>query len=269
MNAFYTAIEAAIADIEAHGFDSVARVDGWISRIEQAAKESAAPEHLVQQAMSQAMHSIYRRMVDGGGYTQIHKGISRFTVERLKPKLRAELDRRLMANASLIKLNRDRMMEQTKQRFAGWATSVPTGGSRAVDKREVKENLKKSFQALPYEERRVLIDQSHKLTADINNIIAVDGGAIALTWKSHFRQAGYHFRPDHKARDGKVYAIRGNWAIEKGLMKKGPAGYYDEITAVGQEVFCRCAAQYHYNLRDLPSDMLTRKGEEALATAQT
>jgi hypothetical protein len=218
--------------------------------------------------MSRAMHGIYSRMVDGGGYTQIHKGVSRFTIERLKPKLRAELDRRIMASSSLIKLNRKQMMEQTRQRFAGWSTSIPIGGSRAVDKREVAANLKKSFSALSFDTRRVLIDQGHKLTSELNNIIAVDGGAIAGIWKSHFRQAGYNARPDHAARDGKFYAIRDSWAMKAGLMNKG-AGYTDEMTKPGEEVFCRCAMQFVYALRDLPPEMLTHKGETALATAQT
>lgn len=264
MNAFYETIQAAVADIEAHGFDSTARIEGWIARMEMAARQSMVPEHVVQETMTRAMHGIYRKMVEGGGYTQVHKGISRFTVDRLKPRLRAELDRRIMANASLIKLNRDRMIEQTKQRFAGWSTSIPAGGSKAVDTNDIKANLKKSFSALPFEERRVLIDQSHKLTSDINNIIAVDGGAIAAEWHSHYRQAGYNARPDHKARDGKIYLIRGNWAIEKGLVKKGPNGYTDDITKPGEEVFCRCSYRYLYNLRDLPSDLLTAKGQAAL-----
>ena len=122
MASFYKTIEAAIADITAHGFDSQARIDWWLTEIELAAKDSAMPDHLIQETMSRAMHGIYSRMVDGGGYTQIHKGVSRFTIERLKPKLRAELDRRIMASSSLIKLNRKQMMEQTRQRFAGWST---------------------------------------------------------------------------------------------------------------------------------------------------
>jgi len=268
MASFYKTIEAAIADITAHGFDTQARIDRWIAEIELAAKDSAMPDHLIQETMSRAMHDIYSRMVDGGGYTQLHKGISRYTIERLKPKLRAELDRRLMASANLIKLNRQQMIEQTRQRFAGWSTSIPSGGSRAVDKREVAANLKKSFSALSFETRRVLIDQGHKLSSELNNIIAVDGGAIAAEWRSHWRQPGYHYDPDHKALDGKIFVIRGNWAIEKGLMNKG-SGYTDEQTRPAERPFCRCQYRFIYNLRDLPDELLTEKGRKALTSAQT
>lgn len=269
MESFYKVIEAAIADIEAHGYDSQARIDGWLTRIEQAAVMSSVPESVLAETLSRTMLGIYGRMVERGGYNQVHKGISRFTVDRLKPKLRSELDRRMMASADLIKLNRNQMIAQTKQRFSGWATSIPKGGSRAVDKTEVKTNLKKSFGALPYEERRVMIDQGHKLTSELNNIIAVDGGAIAAVWHSHFRQPGYNARPDHAELDGKIFVVRGNWAIDQGLMKVDGHQYTDEIDRPGQPVFCRCAYSYLYNLRDLPDSMLTVKGRESLASLRS
>src|SRR5450631_2052860 len=68
----------------------------------------------------------------------------------------------------------------------------------------------------------------------------------------------------HKQRDGKVYAVLGCWAIERGLMQPGAAGYYDEVTPVAYEPGCVCHAQWLYNLRDLPADMLTKKGRAEL-----
>lgn len=267
MATFYETITAAIADIEANGFDSTQRIDAWMARIEQAARTSATPEHIVQESLNRMMQGIYTRMIERGGIAKVHKGISRFTIDRLKPKLRSELDRRMMASAQLIKLNRKQMIDQTLKRFSGWATSVPKGGSRAVDTMDVKANIKKSFSAQPYEVRRVMIDQGAKLTSDLSNIIAVDGGAIAAEWNSHFRVSGYDYRPDHKERDSRVYAIRGSWAMTAGLMNKG-AGYTDEMTRPGEEVFCKCGYTYLYSLRDLPPEMLTFKGEKSLEAAR-
>ena len=99
---------------------------------------------------------------------------------------------------------------------------------------------------------------------NINNLIAVEGGAIAARWHSKWRQPGYQYREDHKERDGKIWAIRGNWAIEKGLMKPGPNGYTDEITMVNEEPFCDCSYVYLYTLRALPDTMLTAKGLKAI-----
>jgi hypothetical protein len=207
-------------------------------------------------------------MIDDGQILKAHPGVARYTIERLKPRLRVELDRRVAVSKGLIKLNRDQMIEKTTQRFAGWASSVPAGGSRAVDVKDVKQNIRKSLAQLPFEERRVMIDQGAKFISALNEIVATEGGAIAARWHSQWRRNGYHYRHSHKERDQKVYAIRGNWAMDKGLMKAGKAGYYDEITKPGEEVFCSCSATYVYNLRDLPDDMLTNKGRAALEEAR-
>ena len=78
----------------------------------------------------------------------------------------------------------------------------------------------------------------------------------------------YNFREEHAERDGKVYLLRGCWALEQGLIKAGPAGYADEITQPAEEPFCRCYFTYIYHLRSVPKDMLTSKGETALADAK-
>src|SRR5207247_2394734 len=105
-------------------------------------------------------------------------------IDQIKPALHAELERRIMASADLIKLNRKAAIEKTVQRFSGWATSVPPGGTRATDKKKEKDSIKKSLKSLPFEERRVIIDQSHKFVANLNEIVAKDGGAIAGRWHS-------------------------------------------------------------------------------------
>lgn len=257
---FYEVITDAIRDFEENGFDSQGRLDLWISRIREAALASLTPLHVLDAELRNTLTTIYTRMVEKGGILKMHPGVPLFTIDRVKPHLRAELDRRLLASANLIKLNRAASIETTIQRFIGWSTSIPAGGSRAVDRVETKTDIRKALTQLPYEERRVAIDQGHKLTASLSHIIAVDGGAIAAVWKSHFRQAGYKFRRDHAERDGHYYAVRGCWALEKGLMKAGPSGYLDEMTQPGEEVFCRCFVQWIYAIRRLPPDMLTAKG---------
>ena len=158
------------------------------------------------------------------------------------------------------------------QRFSGWATSIPVqdyvgGGLSASSRSGIVANaqhIQKSAEQVDYEARRVMIDQSHKLIANIDNIIATGNNAIAAEWHSHWRQPGYDYREDHKERDKLVYLIRGNWAQKNGYVKAGRAGYLDEITQPGEEVFCRCYVTYLYNLRSIPEDMLTQKGRKFL-----
>jgi hypothetical protein len=262
---FYETLSAAINDITEHGFDQAGRIEYWTMMLREAAERAATPVWRMEEMLRAGLSAIYRRLVDRGGIARYHPGVARFTLQRIAPHLRAELDRRILASANLIKLNRQQAIAKTLQRFQGWSTSIPAGGSDATGKRESSRNIRKALASLPFEDRRVLIDQGHKLNASINAVVAQQGSAIAITWKSHWRQAGYDYREDHKERDGKVYAIRGSWALAGGLMKAGVAGYYEDITAVGEEINCRCYAEYIYSLRNLPVDMLTKKGIEELS----
>jgi hypothetical protein len=262
---FYQVLTEAINDMMEHGFDSVERLAGWITRIREAAERSLTPAHVLEDALRNTFTTTYKRLVEREGILKQHPGVPLFTLARVKPKLHAELVRRTAASADLIVLNRQASIEKTVQRFAGWGSSVPPGGSEATSRPEAKREIRKALASLPFEERRVMVDQGHKFVANLNEIIANDGGALAAEWHSHWRQLNYHYRKDHKERDQHVYLIRDSWAHQAGLVKPGDVGYYDDITKPGTEIFCRCWVTYLYALRRLPPDMLTQKGKEELA----
>ena len=153
------------------------------------------------------------------------------------------------------------------QRKTGWLGCV-AGGSKAINKAEEATHIKKALASQSYEQRRCSIDQGMKLASAINDIVAVGGGAIAGRWHSRWRVPGYQYRPDHRERDEHIYTIRGNWAIEKGLMKVGESGYTDQITQPAEEVYCSCRYEYIYSLRDLPESMITAKGRSELVEAR-
>lgn len=261
---FSEVIAEAIRDIAEHGYDSAERVAYWSEKIRAAAEATLKAPGELDKLLRGALAATYRRLIDRGEIARFHQGVGRFTIEKLRPALRSELDRRILASAGLIRLNRKEAVEQTIRRFAGWSTSIPKGGSAEPEKAKARKNLKKALASLPFEERRVLIDQGHKLTSSINEIIATDGGAIAAEWRSHWRQSGYNYREDHKERDEQVYLVRGSWAQANGLVKLGPAGYTDDVTKPAEEPFCRCFYRYIYHLRGMPQEMITRKGVEEL-----
>ena len=258
----------AINEFDQTGYTSADRLAYWQQRLREAAERETLPPGLMEANLRDVLTAAYVSMIDKGGYARYHPGVSRFTVDQLRPEMRAELTRRILASADLIKLNRKQAIEKTLQRFSGWATSIPKGGAANPKKVKTKQEIRKSLTSLPFEERRVLIDQGHKLVSSINDIVAKGGGAIAAVWRSHFRQAGYNYRPDHKARDGKIYLIRDSWAQQRGYVKPSRDGYADEITQPGEEIFCRCYFIYKYSLRDLPPSMLTKKGEVVMAEAR-
>ena len=265
---FNETLRDAINDVSQYGFDSKKRIEDWLEALRRSAEATLTSEKIMDRMLREALASIYKRMIDRGGIIQYHPGLKKFTLENLKPSLRAELDRRIMASADLIKLNREEAIQKTLRRFEGWSTSIPKGGSDAVRKRKAKENIRKGIAGNSFVERRIIIDQGHKLVASISEIVANDQGAIAMIWHSHWREQGYDYREDHKERDGKVYLLRDSWAKRKGYVKAAKVGYYDDITKVGEEVYCRCYAQWIYNLRSMPDDMLTEKGKQALADAK-
>jgi len=264
MATFYETLTSAVNEFVTHGFRTQEQLDEWLLRIRTAAKESLTPEYRLQEMLQSALRGVYDRLVSKGGIARYHAGVSKYTLEKLAPQLRAQLNQRIMVSAQLIKLNRKSAIEKTLQRFAGWASSVPTGGTKAAAKPDTKKAVRKALANLPFEERRVLVDQGHKLTAAINEVVAEGGGAIAAKWNSHWRQLNYNFREDHKERDQHIYLIKGSWAHQRGLIKPGEDGYTTDITKPGEEVFCRCWYTYLYNLQDLPPAMLTAKGKEAL-----
>lgn len=266
MSNFYSTVNEAVADIEKNGFDSIERLSMWEERIRASALNLMMPENQMQLALANALRSVYAREVDRGGALKKNKGVKPFTLDMIKPKLRAELDRRIMASAQLIKLNREQSIAKTLQRFSGWATSIPAGGSDAVSDKDVKIDVKKALKSLTFNERRVLVDQSNKFSASINNILATDGGAIAAIWHSHHKSMNYDARPAHAARDGEMFAIRDSWAHKEGLIHGGKYGFTDEIEMVGEFCFCRCRYEYIYDLADVDTDLLTEKGKIEVST---
>ena len=264
---FAEVLTAAIKDITDHGFDSMERIERWVTELRASAERSLVSEARMEQMLRGALGDIYKRMVDRGGIAKYHHGADRFTIDRVKPKLRAELDRRILASSDLIKLNRQAAIDKTLQRFQGWSTSIPASGTEAVNKRKVRNEARKAMASLPFIERRVLIDQGHKLIAAISEIVATDGGAVAGRWRSHWRQLNYNYREDHKERDDKLYLVRDSWAHNAGLVKKGKNGYTDEITAPGFEINCRCYWIWIYSVRDIDADMVTAKGRAKLKEA--
>ena len=263
---YYDVLSEALADFAKNGFDTQERLDRWNAELRKAAQASLGSTAAMERRLRESLGVMYARMVTRGGALKYHPGISKVTLDRIRPGLRAELDRRIMASANLIKINRQEAIEKTLRRFQGWATSIPIGGSKEAgrDKKTTEKSVRKSMSSLPFIERRVIIDQTSKLNASINDIIAKDEGAIAVKWHSNWRAAGYDYRPDHKVRDGKIYLLRSSWATKRGFVKPGDDGYYDQITAVAEEPFCSCYATYLYDISELPDDMLTAKGKKSI-----
>lgn len=258
---FSSILAQAVKHFAEQGFTSKADLELWIKRIRAAASASLVPERVLEERLKASFQVIFKRLVDRGGLLRWHKGVERYTLEKVKPYLRDELARQVFAAADLIKLNREQAIAKTLARFSGWATSVPPGGSKVTSKVDTKEQVKKALASLPFEERRVLIDQGQKFVSNLSALVATDNGAIAAEWEHHY---SLHPREAHIERAGNIYLIRGSWAHSAGFVKPGECGYTDEIEKPGEWIYCRCTYNYLYGLSDLPSNMLTKRGKEEL-----
>ncbi|MBL5926809.1 hypothetical protein [Enterobacter asburiae] len=258
VKSLYEVLTEAVNHYVKKGWDSERSLLEWSRKLRVAAtRESPSPD-----VARKHLTAIYSRLViDGGALKdQPPEGPTRVTLQKLKPELRDELDRRIFASANLIRLNREQAVEKTLQRFQGWVTSIPPDGVSEIDKNAKKQELKKSVAEMDFISRRVAIDQGHKLASNVKYLLSVQSGAIAFRWHSNWRRTGYKYRPDHKERDDLIYLIRGSWADEKGLLKP-VNGYYDEITAAGEEVYCSCQVFPIYAPQKLPIEFLTEKGK--------
>lgn len=267
----YRVVTEAINDILEHGYDSPRRVQEWLEKIELAISRSLIPLEALDTNLRKLLAAVFSRTTRTDKLMRLHRGVSKYTLAQIQPKLRAELDKAILASADLIKLRREQAKAETLRRFAGWATSIPAGGTDIADRAKVRKDVRKGIAGLSFVERRVVIDQGHKLSAAVNRIVAVDGGAIAFVWHSHWREIGYDYRPSHKKRDEKIYGLRGSWAHQNGYLKRGADGWYDEITAAAEEPFCRCYVTAVYTLGELAKvapGMLTEKGREKLREVQ-
>lgn len=261
---FYDVVSEAVSDIVEHGFDSQERLQKWLIAIRRAAGQALIPEHELEELLRKSLSRVFRGAASLVVLQHKHVGIPAFKLEQIRYGLHAELRRRIQVGVDLIKLNRSAAVEQALQRFAGWASSVPAGGSDAVSRKETGEKVRRSIAALPFVERRVVIDQGHKLVAAVNDIVARDGGAIAMRW--HHIHPGPHYdsRPEHLARDGKVFLIRDSWAVRDGLVKLAGGKYLDQIDQPGEKIFCSCSGIYLYVPSRLPPQMWTAKGRSMI-----
>lgn len=264
-------IKAAITDLSERGFVSVEQVEQWVRKINDAYTR-AYPAESVARDMAARMRDIFKTEVVGGRIARGQK-LPHWKITKLEPRLREELNKRILASANLIKLNRAEMISRTLSRFSGWAFSIPVGGRElgkatgTKTKRDTAQSIGKSLKSMTYEERRVMIDQSAKLRSSLTEIVATENGALFGVWESQFREGGYNARQDHKKRDGKPFIVPNNWAIQKGLMRSN-APTIDDQTKPGEEVYCRCQYVWYYNLRDAQKfGLLTEKGKEQLLKA--
>jgi hypothetical protein len=172
-------------------------------------------------------------------------------VANYKSEATAYLDERLRQCNAMV----DQFLEQ-----------VPMGGTKDKEIKSRIGEIKKELRTLAKWDRLFYVYKARSFPAEVEFLFSLEGNPIAAIW--HYKpideQTDYPKTYDHKQRDELVYAVRGNWAITKGLMKAGPNGYLDEISRPSQEIGCMCYLGWLYSISDLPTNMVTEKGVSEL-----
>lgn len=281
-------LTGAITDIAVNGYNSEATINRWLMSLQNSLKNYSAnlpaARSLVEKSMTQAFNQSF---FDSKGnpsakFLQRNRGIDAFTLQRLKPKAQMKLQERIAQNASLIVLDRDAAIADTLKRFQGW--TIGQVAQQAITKTEIKkqaEAILKPVNNAPrdFVPRRRMIDQNAKMVAAVNDVIAEDGGALAMTWHQNWsanpRNAENAGKKDklsphknHEQFDGKTFIRRESWAVKEGLLKKGDLPFLEDLqTFPGHEVYCGCTASYDYSLTALyriRPDAFTQKGLEKI-----
>jgi hypothetical protein len=151
----------------------------------------------------------------------------------------------------------------------GFLEEVPAGGSKdKATNRKVTE-IKKELRYLAKWDQLFYTYKARSFPAELEYIFVLAGNPLAAIWQYSDldAQGEYQKDYDHKHRNGRVYAIRGNWAIDKGLMTVGAEGYLDQLSRPSQELGCMCSLQWITGVRRLPGNMITEKGSAELDRA--
>ena len=232
----------------------------WLERLQRELEIEMPTDDESRKALRDVLEVIYARDVERGGLAKRVPGVDKYTIAQVAPRLRAELDRRIFAAADLIRINKAQRKAQTLQRFAGWITSIPIGGSNETDFRSAAREIAKPISQVKYEARRVAIDQAAKLSAAIAHVVAQQNGAIAAIWHDRGEHdRGYDARPEHLKRSGQLFLVRDSWAMNDGLIRRG-GPYYDDTEGVATLPYCSCWAEWISAPQRLPEDLLTAKG---------
>lgn len=248
------------------GYSSPAELQEWTDRLHAALESEMPSDAESKQILSDILGSVYARDFNSGIAKRV-PGVSRYTLERIAPYLRAELDKRIFAGVDLIKLQKRSATEKTLQRFAGWTSSVPPGGLPPdTSMRDAAREIGMPVAQLKYERRRLAIDAGQKLIAAVASIVAENEGAIAAIWHDRGADDGsYDARPEHLKRSGKLFLIKDSWAIADGLIRRGAAPYTDSIEQPAYFVYCSCWYEYITSPHRIPEEMLTSKGRAYVA----
>lgn len=148
---------------------------------------------------------------------------------------------------------------------------IPIGGTKDKKIKSHIALIKKELRQIVRWEKQFYVYKASAFLAEVKYIFSLQEGPIAAVWRYSWldEQGEYRKNYDHKILNGKIYAVRDNWAMKEGLMISSEKEFVGDIVRPAQEVGCMCNLQWIYNLRQLPNEMMTQKGRSELERVRT
>jgi len=196
------------------------------------------------------------------------------TFERLEPKIRSTFAACVKEAQEQAEPFRRSELQKALAAFEQWAKSIPLGGTKDRAYREAARDVRQALKAFPQWDKAYCGHKAYNFPTAVSRLFSEgSGGAspqgtqyagpIAAIW----RWGAWTHETEHERFNGRAFVVRGNWAITKGFINQSVAMYTDQMPHPGDDN-CRCHYQYLYSLRDLPPELLSREGKEALAKAK-
>jgi len=161
---------------------------------------------------------------------------------------------------------RDYQIRQFEQLLDDFISLTPKGGAKDKEiKSKISEIKREAKCLMKWNELFAILKQS-ALVSEIDYVFTLKNNPIAAIWTYNEldENCEYPMANNHQELDKTVYVVPDNWAIKDGLVNAG-AGFIDEIIRPRREIGCTCSFQWLFSLRDLPDEMLTKKGALYLA----
>lgn len=214
------------------------------------------------------------------GFKKTNEGISKLKLSDLRGDFKKELEKKITASFSLIKNKDNETKQKMASRFLNWLTidSEDVRG-KTTSKQSLLNFLDfaKENDIAENHAKFILEDQTRKMIANFDSMIAEANGAIGGFWRNRgdkrvvgnpngLYPQGTPSHNDHWERQGVFYIYKNGWAYKNGYVK-GELYENLEDGGVAVAIGCRCRMENVYDLRDVPQEYLTKKGKEAIANA--
>lgn len=208
-----------------------------------------------------------------------HKGLTKTSLNDLKPKFRKEIEDRVKISFNLMKNQEEELKQKIASRFINWVT---------IDSKDTRGNTTSKQSLLNFLDfakengiaedhaKFILKDQTRKMIASLDDLVAKENNAIGGIWHNRrdrrvvgnpqgiYPHSKTKAHGDHWEREGKFYIFKDSWAYQKGYIK-GELYENLEDGGVGVAIGCRCRLEFIYDLRDVPYENLTQKGRELIS----